>query len=378
MSLKLISLDEWLSFFDSPMISYAQFVKQATVYTVEGIIPLMSFSHSSYGKLSQTQLQLLYNKIVIHKHKYLTNVYKASLSVRDRKPMSELPLNINNNRNIQYKSLVRNLYYKDILLQTQYHQNIRSYLEVIIDLYRDFIIDRKLLAPSVLRVISDSTNGLSQILCGIYFRASIMNPFLVYSLSVLSLHNPQRVLTPCLGWSSYLLGFMENPNLQQYVGIDVIQKVCKTTRQLAKIYRPDIECDIYCQPSEDLAIDRPFMERYANNFDTVFFCPPYYKLELYQGEEQSTERYTTYQEWLDRYWLPTVRLCYGCLRSGGLMCYIISGYRTSSKKYIDLDSDMNQVILDNHFIPISNYPMSKSIRFGRNNRFIETIYIFQK
>ena len=84
-----------------------------------------------------------------------------------------------------------------------------------------------------------------------------------------------------------------------------------------------------------------------------------------------------YQEWLDRYWLPTVRLCYGCLRSGGLMCYIISGYRTSSKKYIDLDSDMNQVILDNHFIPISNYPMSKSIRFGRNNRFIETIYIFQ-
>ena len=176
---------------------------------------------------------------------------------------------------------------------------------------------------------------------------------------------------------------MENPSLQQYVGIDVIEKVCKITKQLAKIYRPDIECDIYCKPSEDLSIDPKFMKRYRNNFDTVFFCPPYYQLELYEGKDQSTERYTSYGDWLDGYWVNTIRLCYECLQPGGLLCYIISGYQTSNKKYLDLDSDMNQVIENNNFTPISSYPMSKHVKFSRKksnkkNSFNETIYIFQK
>ena len=91
-----------------------------------------------------------------------------------------------------------------------------------------------------------------------YFRASIMNPFLVYSLSIDYFKKSKKVLTPCLGWSSYLLGFMQNKNLQHYVGIDVIKKVCSITKKLATYYRPDIKCDIYCSPSEDLYIDNKF------------------------------------------------------------------------------------------------------------------------
>ena len=120
MSLKLISLDKWLSYFHSPQISYGQFIIQAKVYTIDGDIPIKSFRHPSYGKISETHLRLLYDKIVTEKLQYLTNFYHNNLSVVQQTPMPDLPLVVNNNQNPQYKTLVRNLYYKDILLRTQY------------------------------------------------------------------------------------------------------------------------------------------------------------------------------------------------------------------------------------------------------------------
>ncbi len=379
--LKILTLDKWLSYFETPTLTYNQFINKALVYTMNGHVPLMEFQHKNYGKVSNRHLRMLYDKIVTDRFGYLINFYNKNLLVPDKiTKMVELPPTINNNQYPQFKILVRNLYFKDILLRTQYLKK-RSYLEVIIDLYRDHIIDRGLLAPSVLKMLDD--NKLPSLLSGMYFRASIMNPFLVYSLSDLILRYPKRVLTPCLGWSSYILGFMENKNLRQYVGTDVIEGVCQKTRQLAKIFRPDIECDIYCKPSEDLYKDRRFMKRYTGVFDTVFFCPPYYQLELYDGKQQSTERYTSYQEWLDGYWDPTIKLCYHCLKMGGYLCYIISGYINSSKNYLDLDTDMHNVILDNNFRYIDCLPMSKHVKFGKNKShkqtsFNETIYLFIK
>ncbi len=108
-----------------------------------------------------------------------------------------------------------------------------------------------------------------------------------------------------------------------------------------------------------------------------------YKIIKFDGKQQSTERYTSYQEWLDGYWDPTIKLCYHCLKMGGYLCYIISGYINSSKNYLDLDTDMNNVILDNNFRYIDCLPMSKHVKFGKNKShkqtsFNETIYLFIK
>ena len=50
-----------------------------------------------------------------------------------------------------------------------------------------------------------AANQMSSLLSGFYFRASIMNPIVPYSLSKLYDYD-FKVLTPTLGWSSYLLG----------------------------------------------------------------------------------------------------------------------------------------------------------------------------
>lgn len=41
--------------------------------------------------------------------------------------------------------------------------------------------------------------------------------------------------------------------------------------------------------------------------DYVIVCPPYFKLEEYSGEMNSTDVHSEYSAWLDNYWSPTVK-----------------------------------------------------------------------
>jgi DNA modification methylase len=137
---------------------------------------------------------------------------------------------------------------------------------------------------------------------------------------------------------------MECPYVSEYVGTDVIPQVCRKTSQFAKEYYPTKTCTIYCEPSENLMKHTGFSNKYRNYFDAVFFSPPYYELELYPGKNQSTTQYKTYEEWLEKYWLKTIQLCHHVLKSGGKMCYILSGYGSDNTNgSYDLLNDMNGI-----------------------------------
>jgi len=308
---------------------------------------------------------------VTDKNIYLTNFYNKSLKVKE---LNEMPICINNNKFTEYKNQVRNPYYKDILLDTNTIQpNIRPYLQVIIELFKNHIIDYKLVTPSVIKLIEKEL--LSNVLSGLYFRSSIMNPTIPYSLSTF-FNKPFNVLTPTLGWSSYLLGILNNKNLNKYVGIDVIPKVCNNTRKIAN--SNNIKNDIYCVPSEDLYKNKKFMKKYNKFFDMVFFSPPYYQLELYKGKNQSTERYKTYEEWLDKYWKSTIKLCNETLKNNSLLIYIISGY-TEKSKYINLEKDMNNITKLEGFKLYKKLNMKGSnVGFTEHRALNESIFIFTK
>jgi tRNA1(Val) A37 N6-methylase TrmN6 len=86
-----------------------------------------------------------------------------------------------------------------------------------------------------------------------------------------------------------------------------------------------------------------FQNKY-NYFDLVFFSPPYYKMELYPGDKQSTSKYNNYDTWLKIYWEKTIQLCLHVLSPGSKMCYILSGYGSKNTKfYIYLIDDMNKI-----------------------------------
>jgi hypothetical protein len=256
--------------------------------------------------------------------------------------------------------------------------NIKTYLHVLYDLYNNKIIDYKLLTPSAR--FYTKQNRIGSVFSSFYFRASILNPYVIYSLNNKILHGT-RVFTPTLGWSSYCYGFLECPDVVEYVGNDIISTVCKKTEKFATTFYPKKNTSIWCQPSEDLLHNNDFMRKYKNHFDVVFFSPPYYRLELYPGKNQSTTRYSSYEEWLHGYWEKTIKVCWHVLGRGGKLCYIISNYKEGGNTQIDLIRDMNDITNKIGFEkkgkirPMWNKTVAVNVDTGDNH---ESICVFVK
>jgi len=175
---------------------------------------------------------------------------------------------------------------------------------------------------------------------------------------------------------------MESNLIQEYVGTDVIPVVCKKTEAFAKTFYPEKTVDIYCCPSEDLLENRAFLGKYRDHFDTVFFSPPYYRLELYSGKNQSTRRYKTYEEWLANYWEKTIELCFLVLKPGGKCCYILSGYgsETNRSESYDLLKDMNRITKKYFRLIVTKLMHNKNVHVTSENHrnTAEKIMLFLK
>jgi 16S rRNA G966 N2-methylase RsmD len=335
------------------------------------IVPLTEYIKTK-DKLTAADIRLLFENIH-NRNEYLTRFYETSLKVPDSLAITDAPMKnkqMNNNALVKYKNVIRNMFYKEILKDTKSGiDNNPTFFDVLEDLYVRNIIDYKILTPSAIHYMKNGRLG--SVFSSFYFRASIMNPYLVYSLNQ-SVLRGTRIFTPTLGWCSYCYGFLESPGVIEYVGTDVITSVCKKTDEFANTYYPNKSVKIYNSPSESLLTSK-FVDQYRNHFDVVFFSPPYYRLEMYPGANQSTTKYKTYEAWLDGYWEKTIQLCHLVLAPGGKLCYILSGYEA-----IDLLKDMNQVTMK-YFKLKSQQPMfNKNVHVTEHRETGETIMIFIK
>lgn len=380
--MEVISLKSFLNLFHKKDEVKYTVNKMLTTMTVKvgNKIHLLS-KYADTKKITRESLQLLCDHIN-NRDDYLTRFYNLSLSIdfsnlvisaTDVMPMKNNEMN--NNQEIRFKNIIRNLHMIDILHKTKSGiDNVPTFFDVLFNLYFNGIIDYKLLTPSALHYMQKGRIG--SVFSSYFFRASIMNPYLVYSLNQ-TIFKATRIFSPTLGWSSYCYGFMESPYVTEYVGTDVIPSVCEKTRKFSNIYTKK-KIDIYCTPSEQLLVNRKFMQKYKNHFDLVFFSPPYYELELYKSNNQSTDQYKTYTEWLDQYWNRTMKLCNHVLEKGGKMCYILSGYGSSNTKHFDLLNDMNN-IAKTYFKLLSTQPMfNKNVHVTTHRDTGEQIVIFCK
>lgn len=373
----IIQLDEFLNIFsnNNDKQKYTEFKENAIVKIGKNERKLTEYMKSK--NIANNDIKTLFEHIK-KRNEYLTRFYNMSLRVKDANYPSPMKNNMmNNNEQPLYKNIIRNIHWKDILQNTKSGiENIPTYMDVLKDLYLKNIIDYKILTPSSLFYMKEGRLG--SVFSSYYFRASIMNPYLVYSLNK-SLLKGTKIFTPTLGWTSYCHGFLECSEVTEYVGTDVIPNVCKVTKQFAKEHSPDKIVDIYCKPSEKLLKTKSFLDKYENHFDVVFFSPPYYDLELYDGDNQSTTKYKDYDTWLEKYWEATVQLCKHVLQPGGRLCYILSGYGSdnTTNKY-DLVEDMNK-ITKKYFKLKSKQPMyNKDVHVTKHKETDEQIMLFTK
>jgi hypothetical protein len=373
--MKLLTLPALLKLFEHKNSrTFTEFLKNAQVKSGTRIVPLKQYM--KLHDIDSDDIRLLYHHI-INRKEYLTRFFNTSLQVEQmhihEKPMPKS--HIDNNQLVKYKNIIRNIHFRNILQKTTSGlDNVPSFLDVLIDLYKKEIIDYKIITPSAIHYIQSGRIG--SVFSSFYFRASIMNPYVVYSLQ----HNilkGSHIFTPTLGWSSYAYGFLECPYIKEYVGVDVIHDVCKKTADLISYY-PHIKTEIICKPSEDLLLDIVFMKRYNRHFDTIFFSPPYYELEMYPGENQSTHRYTTFETWLSGYWRKTIELCYHVLTPNGKLCYILSS--GGGKSQIDILDHMNTITKEYFIFDISIPMYNKNVHItsGSHRETKETILVFTK
>jgi len=378
--MNFLTEEEFLEHFEKRKSrTFTQFVNTAKVKAHKQLIPLREYIGDK--DVDRGQIKLLFENIQ-GREAYLKRFYHLSLRVDPtRFSISSLPpmknKHMNNNVETPYKNIIRNMHWKDILKNTKAGiENIPTYMDVLEDLYLNDIIDYKIITPSSLYYMEEGRLG--SVFSSYYFRASIMNPYLVYSLNKSALKGT-KIFTPTLGWTSYMYGFLEDPQVLEYVGTDVIPSVCNKTLKFAKTYYKKKSVDIFCEPSENLAHDLRFIHKYQNHFDVVFFSPPYFKLEKYPGKNQSIIKYKTYELWLEKYWETTIRLCHQVLQKGGRLCYILSGYGSeNTKEQYDLVSDMNKVTRK-YFGRESMQPMyNKDVHVTQHKETDERIIVFVK
>jgi len=380
--MKFITQNQFLDLFEGPSQNFSRFLRTAQVRTNNSITPLLTYIDNK--NVTVDDLRMLYKHIQT-RDEYLVRFYNTSLDVGTieiKDPPMKLR-ELNNDNAVHYKNVIRNMHYKDILKNTKSGiANVRTYMEVLEDLYLRWVIDYKILTPSSLHYLREGRIG--SVFSSLFFRASIMNPMIPYSLAhgILRGKSNCRVFTPTLGWSSYCYGFLESPHVVEYVGTDVIPGVCKKTVEFATTNYPDKTTTIFCSPSENLILDPKFSAKYKNYFDVVFFSPPYYRLEMYAGKNQSTSKYPTYEAWLENYWRKTMLLCYHVLKPGGKMCYILSGYgseNTNGGKY-DLLKDMNGIarVVFKNVAPQQLNMYNKNVHVTAHRETAEKIVIFLK
>jgi hypothetical protein len=378
----ILSLEKFKNIFSRPQKvnrTFNDFFIHAKVKLGSRLFALKDYAEKK--NIEMENLRLLFEYIQ-NRNDYLERFYTLSLRVnngssrlRCMKPMKNGEMN--NNAESLCKNIIRNIHWQDILQNTKSGiENIPTFIDVLQDLFLRDIIDYKIVTPSSLFYLKNGRLG--SVFSSYYFRASIMNPYLVYSLNE-SVLKGTRIFTPTLGWSSYSYGFLESKKVLEYVGTDVIPSVCEKTKQMAKLVSPGKTVDIYCKPSEDLYRSRQFLDTYREHFDVVFFSPPYYRLELYEGKMQSTEKYKSYQEWLDKYWEVTIQLCHHVLEKGGRLCYILSGYGSqNTKDKYDLLTDMNTITKKYFKLKSQQLMHNKNVHVTSHKETAEQIMIFIK
>ena len=133
----------------------------------------------------------------------------------------------------------------------------------------------------------------------------------------------KNLLCPTASWGSPVIA-ATGLEYDSITLVDVQDNVLKKCHQIHDIINENLSVfdepfELYtnCIPSEKMS-----------SVDHVFFCPPYYDLEDYgdTANDQSTNLYKSYEDWLDKYWRDTVNECYKLMENNGIFSFTMNIY----------------------------------------------------
>ena len=342
-------------------------------------------------------VEYFYEILIRNRYKYLELFYNAYFSFKkpteldwtDRDLILRTKLTesldapaVSVQKNDASRRIIRNLFYLELLDLTKVTNTVKSkvsFWRSLVNMYNKLELEDRFFAPSSIDLFLRDKNTKREQISGVkeinyhnlfYLfqayqpKASIFNPYAIkwvmQNIIAKELgRQPKNIFTPVLSWTSYLAAFMHIKSYQHYVGVDVMPSVCKKAEFLGNWYgklAPEFKkkVEIFCTPSEKLKNNKSFTSRFKNYFETMIVCPPYYDMEIYHEGDQSIDNYSSYGEWLTKYWEETVKLCRNVAANGCIFAVIANDYQTLDGKKYPLTKDLDQ-ITSKYFTYIGKY-----------------------
>jgi len=360
------SYSDFLKFFDIPeKIEYSEYKSKLKLLAKYGetydeaklFVEWAEQSEHWTDELIEDFCRRCYDVFVVSPELFLMNWYDSHIKQTDRQNISGItPCETNGiidgSKKVEYGRIIKNLFWEDIYsTYTTNSMGLPTTYEVLKKCVEYPFIYRMWKQPSSQKFVAKDkklNSSLFGILRGTSSKASIFNPNTAgYIIS--NILKSEKLFTPCLGWASYIIGSF-SANVKHYVGVDVIPHVVDKCKQLCEEHTSnpfigdDLKFDFYCCPSEQLDKRHNFIETYKEYFDSVFFSPPYFDLEVYEGGEQSIESFPNYQDWLKGYWEETVKICYSVLEKGGIFSFVIVPQYRSKNETIFIGTDLSDIV----------------------------------
>lgn len=202
--------------------------------------------------------------------------------------------------------------------------------------------------------------------------------------------NAEKIIDFSAGWGDRLAAFFCNKSSKEYLGIDPNVFTFEEYMKQCRIYdRWRFECENnsldYIEPDLDyqwhyfiftsrstgikviiynLPAENVNLQDYEN-YDLVFTSPPYYNIEKYcehsrAREMQSWYRYTTPEEWLDKFLKPVVLKTRNCLKKEGYIAINIIDIDLGKKKgRMEIYNYLRDILHENTFIGNMGLRMKK-------------------
>ena len=182
------------------------------------------------------------------------------------------------------------------------------------------------------------------------------------------------------GWGARCLAAMSLR--YNYIGVDPLTS--DNINDMIKFYKDSKELHIsgshicYNVCSQDEVL----YELLPDNIDLAFSCPPYFNLEVYSKDAtQSYNQYSNYNDWLEYYWRPTVKICHNKLKDNGKLVFIIKDRYGK----LNLKEGMEKIIFEEgfEFVESLQYKtsvnhLSNKVNTGRNIKNNEYILTYAK
>ena len=182
------------------------------------------------------------------------------------------------------------------------------------------------------------------------------------------------------GWGARCLAAMSLR--YNYIGVDPLTS--DNINDMIKFYKDSKELNIsgsyicYNVCSQDEVL----YELLPDNIDLAFSCPPYFNLEVYSKDAtQSYNQYSNYNDWLEYYWRPTIKICHNKLKDNGKLVFIIKDRYGK----LNLKEGMEKIIFEEgfEFVESLQYKtsvnhLSNKVNTGRNIKNNEYILTYAK